>query len=73
VSGTTDKRVATRRALSDPGVRAAARRSLHAQYERGASVRQLVRATGYAYGTVHTLLVEAGTAFRDRGRPGGGA
>jgi len=34
------------------------------------SIRALGQLTGYSYGTVHTLLAEAGTTFRGRGGAG---
>jgi len=36
---------------------------LKAQYEQGASIRELTRATGRSYGFIHDVLIEA------RGRP----
>lgn len=40
---------------------------LRAEYYAGNSIRSLVRKTGYSYGTVHNLLVQADTKFRPRG------
>lgn len=65
----TRKRLATRAQLNDRAHRAAVAQALRHSYEQGASLRQLTRDTGYAYGTVHTLLKEAGTVLRTRGRP----
>ncbi len=65
----TRKRLATRAALDDPAHRSAVADNLRERYEHGASLRQLAHETGYAYGTVHTLLLEAGTTLRTRGRP----
>lgn len=65
----TRKRLATRAELDNPAHRVAVANDLRKRYEFGASMRQLVRETGYAYGTVHTLLREAGATFRTRGRP----
>ncbi|WP_424983709.1 helix-turn-helix domain-containing protein [Labedaea rhizosphaerae] len=69
MSDSTDKRVASRRVLADPTVRAQVRQALRLQYEQEASVRELARSSGYAFGTVRTLLLEAGTVLRGRGRP----
>jgi hypothetical protein len=38
-------------------------------YERGASIRSLVEATGRSYGSVHSMLRESGTTMRSRGGP----
>jgi hypothetical protein len=40
---------------------------LVAQYENGASLRQLAEDTGRSYGFVHQLLTEAGVTLRGRG------
>ncbi|BAX92294.1 helix-turn-helix domain-containing protein [Mycobacterium shigaense] len=42
---------------------------LRSAYERGASIRTLVAATGRSYGSIHSMLVESGTALRGRGGP----
>lgn len=65
-----DKRWETRRALSDPEVRASTRKRLEAAYERHASIRDLVERTGYSFGTVRNLLLEAGVILRGRGQQG---
>ena len=65
----TRKRLATRAVLDDLTHRRAVADNLRERYELGASLRQLARETGYAYGTVHTLLLEAGATLRTRGRP----
>jgi len=41
--------------------------TLKEQYERGASIRALVAATGRSFGFVHALLVESGVTLRQRG------
>ncbi|PWI16058.1 hypothetical protein DI272_19200 [Streptomyces sp. Act143] len=40
---------------------------LRADYYAGSSIRNLADRTGYAYGTVRKLLLEAGTKLRKRG------
>jgi len=42
---------------------------LKAQYEQGASIRELTRTTGRSYGFIHQVLSEAQVPLRDRGRP----
>jgi hypothetical protein len=42
---------------------------LRSAYERGASIRSLVEATGRSYGSVHSMLRESGTTMRTRGGP----
>lgn len=42
---------------------------LRSEYERGASIRSLVASTGHSYGSVHSMLREAGAAMRSRGGP----
>jgi hypothetical protein len=42
---------------------------LKAQYEQGASIRELTRATGRSYGFIHDVLIEAQVPLRGRGRP----
>jgi hypothetical protein len=38
-------------------------------YEGGASIRSLVATTGRSYGSVHSMLRQAGTTMRGRGGP----
>ena len=38
-------------------------------YEGGASIRNLVATTGRSYGSIHSMLLESGTALRGRGGP----
>ena len=49
--------------------RAALLTELRTAYERGASIRSLVAATGRSYGSIHSLLRESGTTMRSRGGP----
>ena len=42
---------------------------LKAQYEQGASIRELARATGRSSGFIHDVLTEAQVPLRGRGRP----
>ncbi len=42
---------------------------LRRAYESGASIRTLVASTGRSYGSVHSMLREAGVAMRSRGGP----
>ncbi|BBY77573.1 hypothetical protein MPRF_44720 [Mycolicibacterium parafortuitum] len=42
---------------------------LRSAYERGASIRTLVASTGHSYGSIHTMLREAGATMRSRGGP----
>jgi hypothetical protein len=42
---------------------------LRTAYERGASIRTLVASTGHSYGSIHSMLREAGAAMRSRGGP----
>ena len=42
---------------------------LRGAYEKGASIRSLVEATGRSYGSVHSMLRESGTTMRSRGGP----
>ncbi len=42
---------------------------LKAQYEQGASIRELTRTTGRSYGFIHQVLSEAQVPLRGRGRP----
>lgn len=41
--------------------------SLRGKYENGTSIRALAEATGRSYGSVHRMLIEAGTRLRGRG------
>ncbi len=43
---------------------------LKTQYEQGASIRELTRATGRSYGFIHGVLTEAQEPLRGRGLPG---
>nr|WP_279626991.1 MULTISPECIES: helix-turn-helix domain-containing protein [Mycobacterium] len=38
-------------------------------YEGGASIRTLVASTGRSYGSIHSMLLQAGTTMRGRGGP----
>ncbi|MGW1617475.1 helix-turn-helix domain-containing protein [Streptomyces sp. NPDC002285] len=40
---------------------------LRARYEDGKSIRNLAKETGRCYSNIHSLLEEAGTAFRPQG------
>lgn len=42
---------------------------LRKAYEGGASIRNLVAATGKSYGGIHSMLLESGTTLRSRGGP----
>jgi len=42
---------------------------LKAQYEQGASIRELTETTGRSYGFIHLVLSEAQVPLRGRGRP----
>jgi hypothetical protein len=42
---------------------------LRSAYEGGASIRNLVATTGRSYGSIHSMLCEAGTTMRSRGGP----
>ncbi len=42
---------------------------LKAQYEQGASIRELTRTTGRSYGFIHQVLSEAQVPLRGRGHP----
>lgn len=48
--------------------RTAAGTRLREEYERGTSIRELSAMTGYSITRVRTLLTDAGTVFRDKGR-----
>ncbi len=41
---------------------------LKAQYEQGASIRELTETTGRSYGFIHQVLSEAKVPLRGRGR-----
>ncbi len=43
------------------------RLDMRADYEDGASVRELAKEYGCSYGQTHKLLQEAGTSMRSRG------
>jgi DNA-directed RNA polymerase specialized sigma24 family protein len=43
------------------------RAKVAAQYNRGLTIRELAASMGRSYGFVHTLLSEAGVAFRSWG------
>ncbi|MFE5296977.1 helix-turn-helix domain-containing protein [Streptomyces sp. NPDC056632] len=40
---------------------------LRKRYDAGASIRDLMRQSGRSYNFVHTLLLETGVTFRQRG------
>jgi len=42
---------------------------LRTAYEGGASIRTLVASTGRSYGSIHSMLREAGATMRSRGGP----
>jgi len=42
---------------------------LKAQYEQGASIRELTETTGRSYGFIHQVLSETQVPLRGRGRP----
>lgn len=42
---------------------------LRSEYEDGASIRSLVASSGYSYGTIHSMLRDAGATMRSRGGP----
>ncbi|MFJ5984489.1 helix-turn-helix domain-containing protein [Lentzea sp. NPDC092896] len=48
-------------------VRAQMAADLKKKYEKGASIRALVGATGRSYGFVHRILGESGVVMRERG------
>jgi Helix-turn-helix domain len=56
--------------IGDARTKAAA--DLRAQYEAGASIRQIAYNTGHSAGRVRTLLLEAGTTLRPPGVLRGG-
>lgn len=51
-----------------PGTKETLGCSLRVEYERGTSIRELAAQTGYTISRVRTLLTDAGTSFRERGR-----
>lgn len=51
-----------------PEVRQLVGKTLRAEYERGTSIRDLALQTGYTITRVRTLLVDAGTTIRERGK-----
>jgi Helix-turn-helix domain len=59
----------TKKRLSDEDARQALRLQLEAAYKAGASIRDLATAHKLAFGTVRTLLLEAGVTLRARGGP----
>ena len=59
----------TRQQLSDSETRAALANELKLAYEAGASIRALASIHRVAFGTVRTLLLEAGVTLRGRGGP----
>jgi hypothetical protein len=61
--------IRTRRRLKDKEARTALGRELKAAYEAGASIRDLAAERRLAFGTVRTLLLEAGVVLRTRGGP----
>lgn len=61
--------VYTRQRLSDDEARARLTNKLKSAYEAGASIRELAAEQHLAFGTVRTLLLEAGVALRSRGGP----
>lgn len=65
----TGRMLRTRRRLSDEETRAAVRAEFKTAYEAGTSIRQLAVAHRLAFGTVRTLLLEAGVVLRTRGGP----
>jgi len=59
----------TRQRLANPQVRDAVAEEAKAAYERGSSIRDIARHHKLAFGTVRTLLIEAGVTLRGRGGP----
>ncbi|MCG5433558.1 helix-turn-helix domain-containing protein [Mycobacterium sp. MYCO198283] len=53
---------------TDPGRRELLQ-ELRSRYESGASIRSLMAATGWSYGSIHSMLRESGTPMRSRGGP----
>jgi hypothetical protein len=68
-SASTRRMLRTRRRLKDQDTRAVLAGELKAAYEAGASIRQLASTHRLAFGTVRTLLFEAGVVLRTRGGP----
>lgn len=52
----------------DPETQQAVAKALRTEYERGTSIRELAEQTGYTIQRVRTLLADAGTTFRERGK-----
>ena len=52
----------------DPQAQQALGKALRAEYEQGTSIRDLASQTGYTIQRIRTLLVRAGTRFRERGK-----
>ncbi len=46
-------------------------RALRARYEHGASLQVLADETGWSYGFIRRVLIEAGASLRGRGGPRG--
>lgn len=59
----------TKKRLRDEDTRQVLREQLKAAYQAGASIRDLARSNRLAFGTVRTLLLEAGVTLRSRGGP----
>lgn len=59
----------TKKRLSDEDARQTLRAQLKTDYEAGASIRDLATSQKLAFGTVRTLLLEAGVTLRSRGGP----
>jgi hypothetical protein len=53
---------------TDPG-RSELLQELRSRYEKGASIRSLMAATGWSYGSIHSMLRESGALMRSRGGP----
>jgi hypothetical protein len=53
-----------------PGTKETVGSVLRREYERGTSIRDLAAQTGYSISRVRSLLTDAGTTFRERGRHG---
>jgi hypothetical protein len=62
----------TKRQLADPTARGSLARELKAGYEAGASIRDLATRHTLAFGTVRSLLLEAGAVLRGPGGPNHG-
>lgn len=61
--------VRTRKRLAKQKAREALRVQLKRRYEAGTSIRELAARYRVAFGTVRTLLLEAGVPLRSRGGP----